>query len=94
MIKGRVAAGFSSSPMTAAPRHAERAVDALLTKGPVSYTEALHFLAICRYFLSGGTRIRTGDTMIFSHVSGLFSLSSLVLLGVRGLQGFRTKRHR
>ena len=26
------------------------------------------FFAICRTFLSGGTRIRTGDTMIFSHI--------------------------
>jgi hypothetical protein len=68
VIEGRIAAGFSSSPMTEAPCYAERAVDALLTKGPGSYTEALHFLATCRTFLSGGTRIRTGDTMIFSHI--------------------------
>jgi hypothetical protein len=26
------------------------------------------FSAICRTFISGGTRIRTGDTMIFSHM--------------------------
>ncbi len=26
------------------------------------------FLAFCRNFSSGGTRIRTGDTMIFSHI--------------------------
>jgi|SRR5829696_7715381 hypothetical protein len=28
----------------------------------------LFFLQFCRTFLSGGTRIRTGETMIFSHV--------------------------
>ncbi len=61
-------AGFRSSPMTAAPCYAERAVDALLIKSPGNYTEALHFLAICRTFSSGGTRIRTGDTMIFRSV--------------------------
>jgi hypothetical protein len=44
------------------------AVDALLTKGPGSYTEALYFSLVCRTFLSGGTRIRTGDTMIFRFV--------------------------
>jgi hypothetical protein len=27
-----------------------------------------YFLAFCRYFRSGGTRTRTGDTMIFRHV--------------------------
>jgi len=31
------------------------------------------FVRFCRAFLSGGTRIRTGDTMIFSHV--LYQLS-------------------
>src|SRR5215218_5218097 len=29
--------------------------------------ESLYFSSICRTFISGGTRIRTGDTMIFSH---------------------------
>jgi hypothetical protein len=33
----------------------------------------LLFSAICRTLRSGGTRIRTGDTMIFSHV--LYQLS-------------------
>jgi hypothetical protein len=33
----------------------------------------LGFPVICGNFLSGGTRIRTGDTMIFSHV--LYQLS-------------------
>jgi hypothetical protein len=33
VIEGRIAAGFSSSPMTEAPCYAERAVDALLAKG-------------------------------------------------------------
>ncbi len=41
----------------------------LLTRGPDSAAEALSFFAICRTFLSGGTRIRTGDTMIFSSVA-------------------------
>ena len=30
-------------------------------------------MAFCRTLMSGGTRIRTGDTMIFSHV--LYQLS-------------------
>ena len=46
----------------------ERTVDALLTKSPGSASGAPLFPAICRTFLSGGTRIRTGETMIFSHV--------------------------
>jgi hypothetical protein len=44
-----------------------------LTKSPGNNIEALSFSAICRTFRSGGTRIRTGDTMIFSHV--LYQLS-------------------
>ena len=44
------------------------AVDTPLSKGSSSTARALHFLAICRTFISGGTRIRTGDTMIFSHM--------------------------
>jgi hypothetical protein len=35
--------------------------------------ERFTFSEFCRLFLSGGTRIRTGDTMIFSHV--LYQLS-------------------
>jgi hypothetical protein len=34
----------------------------------------LLFCAICRTFLSGGTRIRTGDTMIFSHIRRLLGM--------------------
>jgi hypothetical protein len=30
--------------------------------------ERFTFSAFCRLFLSGGTRIRTGDTMIFRHM--------------------------
>jgi hypothetical protein len=45
-----------------------RAVDALLSKGSSSAATALPFFLICRYFSSGGTRIRTGDTMIFRFV--------------------------
>jgi hypothetical protein len=44
------------------------AVDMTLTKGSVSTARALCFSLICRTLISGGTRIRTGDTMIFSHV--------------------------
>jgi hypothetical protein len=44
------------------------AVDTPLTKGPSGTAKGLSFSAICRTFLSGGTRIRTGDTMIFSHM--------------------------
>src|SRR5215208_6462156 len=33
-----------------------------------SSVDSLYFSAICRTFRSGGTRIRTGDTMIFSHM--------------------------
>jgi hypothetical protein len=39
-----------------------------LTKGSGSTAQALSFSTVCRTFLSGGTRIRTGDTMIFSHM--------------------------
>ena len=39
-----------------------------LSKGVSAAPSKLHiFSAICRTFRSGGTRIRTGDTMIFSH---------------------------
>jgi hypothetical protein len=41
------------------------AVDVLLTKGSGSIAKAPSFSAICRTLRSGGTRIRTGDTMIF-----------------------------
>jgi hypothetical protein len=44
------------------------AVDTPLKETLSSTARALHFLAICRTFRSGGTRIRTGDTMIFSHM--------------------------
>ena len=47
---------------------------ALLLPSPSSSSpERFHVLAICRTLVSGGTRIRTGDTMIFSHV--LYQLS-------------------
>jgi hypothetical protein len=44
------------------------AVDTPQIKDPGSPVEARYFSAICRTFISGGTRIRTGDTMIFSHI--------------------------
>ena len=49
------------------------AVDTPQKRGFGSSVESLYFSAICRTFRSGGTRIRTGDTMIFSHV--LYQLS-------------------
>jgi hypothetical protein len=49
------------------------AVDTPVKKSLRSTARALTFSAICRTFRSGGTRIRTGDTMIFSHV--LYQLS-------------------
>jgi hypothetical protein len=44
------------------------AVDTPLSKGSGSTARSLSFSAICRTLRSGGTRIRTGDTMIFSHM--------------------------
>jgi len=44
------------------------AVDTPQKRGFGSSVESLYFSAICRTFRSGGTRIRTGDTMIFSHI--------------------------
>src|SRR5215204_7048332 len=46
----------------------EPAVDTPQKRGLGSSVESLYFSAICRTFRSGGTRIRTGDTMIFSHM--------------------------
>jgi hypothetical protein len=42
------------------------AVDTPLTKGSEDIAKGPYFSAICRTLVSGGTRIRTGDTMIFS----------------------------
>jgi hypothetical protein len=41
----------------------------LLPQGPGTDTGACVFLSFCSTFRSGGTRIRTGDTMIFSSVA-------------------------
>ena len=46
----------------------ESAVDTPQKEGTDSSVESLYFSTICRTFRSGGTRIRTGDTMIFSHM--------------------------
>src|SRR5918994_104505 len=46
----------------------EPAVDTPQKEGTDSSVESLYFSTICRTFRSGGTRIRTGDTMIFSHM--------------------------
>ena len=53
---------------TDAPEEAflDPAVDTHQKRGFDNSVESLYFSAICRTFLSGGTRIRTGDTMIFS----------------------------
>ena len=45
------------------------AVDTPQKRGLGSSVESLYFSMICRTFRSGGTRIRTGDTMIFSSVA-------------------------
>jgi hypothetical protein len=47
----------------------EPVVDTPQKRGFGSSVESLYFSAICRTFISGGTRIRTGDTMIFSHAA-------------------------
>ena len=46
----------------------DSAVDTPLKKSVSSTARALTFSPICRTFRSGGTRIRAGDTMIFSHM--------------------------
>src|SRR5215216_1073963 len=46
----------------------EPAVDTPQKRGFGNSVESLYFSAICRTLRSGGTRIRTGDTMIFSHM--------------------------
>ena len=40
----------------------------LVSEDPSAVAKALIILPFCRTFWSGGTRIRTGDTMIFSLV--------------------------
>ena len=44
------------------------AVDTPPKRSLSSTARALHFFAFCRTLRSGETRIRTGDTMIFSHI--------------------------
>jgi hypothetical protein len=44
------------------------AVDTPQKRGLGSSVESLCFSSICRTFIRGGTRIRTGDTMILSHL--------------------------
>jgi hypothetical protein len=39
--------------------------------GPGYWIRCFCFPVVCRAFTSGGTRIRTGDTMIFSSVAYL-----------------------
>ena len=57
-----------SPPQPRLKRHfLEPAVDTPLKTGLGSSIETLYFSAICRTFICGGTRIRTGDTMILSY---------------------------
>ena len=55
----------------------EPAVDTSQKRGFDNSVESLYFSAICRYFLSGGTRIRTGDTMIFRYAEAVRYADSL-----------------
>jgi hypothetical protein len=48
------------------------AVDTPLKKSISSTARTLSFSAICRTLRSGGTRIRTGDTMIFSYAAFVY----------------------
>ena len=66
-IYGHPRKGCKSPPQPRLPRpFLEPAVDTSQKNGFGSSVESLYFSAICRTFRSGGTRIRTGDTMIFS----------------------------
>ncbi len=59
-------------------------------KAPVGVRGSFSFFCFCRTFLSGGTWIRTGDTMIFSrnpHVLACSTLSAKSTL-LRGFLGF------
>jgi hypothetical protein len=58
----------SSARATLEMTFLDPAVDTPLKRCLSSTARALTFSAICRTFRSGGTRIRTGDTMIFSHM--------------------------
>ncbi len=50
-----------------------------LSKGSGSTARALSFSAICRDFSSGGTRIRTGDTMIFRHIQKPLGMRQILI---------------
>jgi hypothetical protein len=58
------------------------AVDTPLKESLSSTARALSFSPICRTFRSGGTRIRTGDTMIFSHIQKPLGMRQ-ILIGKR-----------
>jgi hypothetical protein len=58
------------------------AVDTPLKESLSSTARALSFSPICRTFISGGTRIRTGDTMIFSHIQKPLGMRQ-ILIGKR-----------
>jgi hypothetical protein len=61
----------------------------LVSKSPKSVARSLIIMLFCRTFLSGGTRIRTGDTMIFSrrHYVLTRTTPSTKLADLRGLSG-------
>ena len=66
-IYTRATEGLQDSTTTALEEtFFDPAVDTSLKRGLSSTAGTLTFSAICRTFRSGGTRIRTGDTMIFS----------------------------
>jgi hypothetical protein len=68
-IYTRATEGLQDSTTTALEEtFFDPAVDTSLKRGLSSTAGTLTFSAICRTFRSGGTRIRTGDTMIFSHM--------------------------
>jgi hypothetical protein len=68
-IYTRATEGLQDSTTTALEEtFFDPAVDTPSEKGLSSTAGAPSFSAICRTFLSGGTRIRTRDTMIFSHM--------------------------
>jgi hypothetical protein len=52
----------------------ERTVVNLSSTSPELLLNLVVFLRFCRTFLSGGTRIRTGDTMILSHLPSLLGM--------------------
>jgi hypothetical protein len=66
-IYTRATEGMQDSATATLKRpYLDPAVDTPSIRGSVDTAKSPCFSAICRTFLSGGTRIRTGDAMIFS----------------------------